>query len=151
MIERYFLDTDCNRIEYKDAYAHDELAAKIIEDNPNLKAEYSRVKDSGLVSESVFLVMKGYIYAGGNESQTSVMFSSISLNSKTKSYLSMLKDNDAYVYDIIRNELSDDQKALVKSWYNEDIDLNTIQFRVMTEMLSVITRNKNNEKEIEDR
>ena len=62
MIKRYFIDTKCNRIDYGDEYSHDALAHKIVSKDSLLNEEYSKVKSLGFISESAFLVMKGYIY-----------------------------------------------------------------------------------------
>ena len=83
------------------------------------------------------------------------MYSSISLNEDTRNLVAALKDDTMFMYDIISNELSDEQKAQVRTWYKEGQDLDTIRFKVMTEFLSCLSPKKNstnkNDKDIDDR
>ena len=76
------------------------------------------------------------------------MYSSISLNENTRNLVAALKDDTMFMYDIISNELSDEQKAQVRTWYKEGQDLDTIRFKVMTEFLSCLSPKKTNSNEI---
>ena len=83
------------------------------------------------------------------------MYSSISLNEDTRNLVATLKDDTMFMYDIISNELSDEQKAQVRTWYKEGQDLDTIRFKVMTEFLSCLspmrTNSNKTDKDIDDR
>ena len=83
------------------------------------------------------------------------MYSSISLNENTRDLVAALKDDTMFMYDIIANELSDEQKAQVRTWYKEGQDLDTIRFKVMTEFLSCLSPKRTNsnktDKDIDDR
>ena len=148
-MQRYFFDPDCNKIEFEDAYVHDEIAKKIIECDQKLKEEYAEIRKSGVVSESVFLVMKGYVYVGGrSETHMGTMYSSISLNDNTKSLMGELKSDGYFAYDIIRNELSKDQMKQIVDWAKSGMKKEEIRTRVMTEMLVLLAPTKNESKEV---
>ena len=162
-IMRYYYDTSCNKIEAEDIdnenqETHDEIAIKIINENPQLLEQYNKIREKGDISESVFLVMNGYIYIGGTSKNTmSAMYSSISLNDKTKHLLSELKQEAYYTYDIIRNELTDEQKRLIISWAKNGLSKDEIKNRVINEMIIPLAPTKNNDekknidKEIDER
>lgn len=163
-IQRYYYDPNCNVIEAKqldnNTQTHDELAIDIINKNPDFLNEYNDTLKKGAISESVFLVMKGYIYVGGtNENNMSAMYSSISLNQKTKNILLHLKEENYYIYDIIKNELTDEQKDRIRSWAKKGISRDEIRKRVIEEMIIPLApvknikndENKNIEKDIDER
>ena len=83
------------------------------------------------------------------------MYSSRSLNEDTRNLVAALKDDTMFMYDIISNELSDEQKTQVRTWYKEGTDLDTIRFKVMTEFLSCLSPKRTNsnktDKDIDDR
>ena len=144
MIARYFYDTDGKRLENKEENFHEEIAQNIINSNPELQKEYNEIRKKGIISESVFLVMKGYIYVGGREDRNymGTMYSSISLNENTKNILSEMKEEGHYSYDIIREELTGKQKDQIRSWYGEGKTKNEIINLVMTEMLTLLSPTK---------
>lgn len=147
-IERYFYDNKGNKINYSEGYQkdfiHDELAREIINNNPDLLKEYNEISRKGVISESVFLVMKGYIYVGGIEnSNMSAMYSSISLSENTKKIMQDLYADNYYIYDIIRSELNDSQKNQIKEWAKNGLERNIIINRVMTDMIVFLSPTKN--------
>lgn len=156
-IKRYYYDTNGKKIESYDietqeADYHNEIAKTVINNNPNLLKEYTQIREKGVISESVFLVMKGYIYVGGTSNKNmSAMFSSISLNENTKALMTEMNQNGYYIYDIIRNELKDEQKEQIRSWHKKGMSRNEIINKVMTDMLVHLAPTKNVEsKEIND-
>ena len=149
MIQKYFYDTECKRIESDDGSCHDKLAEEIINKDPILLKEYKEIREKGVVTESVFLVMKGYIYVGGpSYDKMSTMYSSISLNSNTKAVMAELKEDGYYAYDIIQNELTENQKDKIRSWAKSGIDRDEKRKKVMIEMIAPLAPTK--EKEVED-
>ena len=142
-IKRYYYDKDCNKVENEEATDHDEIARGVIQNNPELLAEYEKIRKAGFVSESVFLVMKGYVYIGESNRNMSAMYSSISLSQKCKDKLIDLKqEEDCYLYDIIRNELSKEQLVQVKEWYEEGMTREQIADRIMIDMLVLLAPTK---------
>ena len=142
-IKRYFYDPNSKKIENENALNHDEIAYEFIKNNPTLLEEYKKIREAGVISESVFLVMKGYIYIGEIDGSISAMYSSISLNEKSKNILIGIKtENDTYLYDIIRNELSNEQKFQIKEWYGEGMPREEIINKVMTEMIVLLAPTK---------
>ena len=143
-IQRYYYDTNGKKIESYDietqeADYHNEIAKIVIENNPDLLKEYTQIRKKGIISESIFLVMKGYIYVGGmTDKNMSAMFSSISLNENTKALMTEMNQNGYYIYDIIRDELNDKQKQQIRSWYKEGMQRNEIINKVMTDMLTLL-------------
>lgn len=152
-IQRYYFDKDCNRIDaiYQNDYleTHNEIARRIINNNQEFLDEYNEIGKKGIISESVYLVMKGYIYVGGsNQYNMSAMYSSISLNKNTKSIMTHIKEDGYYTYDIIRSELTDEQKEQVRAWAKEGMNRNQIINKVMTDMLTLLAPVQNvNKKE----
>ena len=150
-IKRYYYDTNCNKVENEEAKNHDEIAKYVIENNPKLLEEYKKIRETGVISESVFLVMKGYIYVGETEKNKSAMLSSISLNKKSRDLLMKLKEEeDVYLYDIIKNELNDEQKAQIKKWYNEGMPIDEIINKVMKEMIVLLAPTKKEPANVEN-
>ena len=146
-IQRYYYDSNCNKIEVDDDDLHDEIARKVINKNPELLKEYNEIRKKGIISESVFLTMKGYIYIGGStEYNMSAMYSSISLNENTRNLMTDLKEDGYYIYDIIRNELRDEQKEQIRSWARTGMERSEIANKVMTDMLVLLAPTKNNTK-----
>ena len=154
-IQRYFYDQNCNKIEYNDEAMHDEIAKRIIDMNEQYKEEYQEILKKGSINESVYLVMKGYVYIGKKtDNYSGAMYSSISLNDATRLLLSELKANGYYIYDVITNELNNDQKNTIREWAKNGMSKDEIRTRVISDMIIPLgpkRLNKNHEKEIDER
>lgn len=154
-IQRYFFDENCNIIEFDGDLTHNEIAKRIIDVNPELKEKFNEICKKGTISESIYLVMNGYVYIGGNNSKMCAMYSSISLNQNTKNLMMDFKDDGYYIYDVITKELKDSQKQEIKSWIKEGISRDEIRTRVITKMLMPLVSNnimhKTKENDIDER
>ena len=153
MIKRYFYDTEGKRIDGKEEFMHDEIAEEIINNNPELLEEYNKIRQAGVISQSVFLVMKGYVYVGGREDKDYIgaMYSSISLNQNTRAIVSDMKESGHYAYDIVNEELTNEQKNEIRSWYKNGMSRSEIINKVMTDMLTLLAPKKNEKIEDEER
>ena len=159
-IVRYYYDPECNMIEPKDVELDDEnykddnevfhniIAKKIIDKDPELSQEYNEISKSGLISTTIFLVMKGYVYIGGTkDGDLSTMYSSISLNEKTRNLVGELKQDGCYSLDIIRDGLNDTQKTQIKTWAKQGMGRKDILNKVMTDMIVHYAPQKRENKE----
>ena len=155
-IDRFYYDfngnkIDCNTLNLDPSSTHDEIASAIIKQNPDLLNEYKKIRETGVISESVFLVMKGFIYVGGSSQRNmSNMYSSISLNENTRNLVGCFKEDGYFTYDIIRNELRDDQKEQIRTWAKQGISRNEIINKVMKDMIVLLSPTKNTNKEDEE-
>ena len=154
-IQRYFFDQNGNKIQFEDNLSHDDISKRIIDMNPEYKMEYQKIAQKGMINKSVYLVMKGYIYVGEKtKNYSGAMYSSISLNENTRLLMSELKANDFYIYDVITNELSNEQKNTIREWAKNGMSKDEIRSRVISDMIIPLCPkrlNKNHEEELDER
>ena len=152
-IQRFFYDTNGKKIEDKKDVIHDEIAKKIIANNPEYLEEYNDLKKNSNITESIFLVLKGYLYVGGTDvNDMLTIYSSISLNEITREILGEYKAVGYSIYDIIRQELTDEEKKQIKSWARDGMPRSEIIKKVTKEMIATkgLIEVKNNDNKKDD-
>ena len=156
-ILRYYYDPECNVIKPDDVELdekcgneafHNIIAERIINKNPEFLKEYNEISKNGVIATTIFLVMKGYIYIGGQkDGDMSTMYSSISLNDKTRELMYELKQDGYYAYDVIRDALDNNQIAQIKNWAKEGMPRNKIVNNVMKDMIVQLSPQKRENKD----